>query len=93
MIADMATEIEPAPPLLAGGLMLDQGFGRRTLSFAKRFAADTAMKVPPTPSGFGGHGYQERSRSSCATRSCSRSTGDLADPATGVAREIFMPKS
>jgi acyl-CoA dehydrogenase len=47
MIADMATEIEAARLLTwQAAWMLDQGFGRKATlysSFAKRFAADTAM--------------------------------------------------
>ena len=49
MIADMATEIEAARLLCwQAAWMLDQGYGRKATlysSFAKRFAADTAMKV------------------------------------------------
>src|SRR5438093_382316 len=62
MIADMATEIEAARLLCwQAAWMLDQGFGRdATLysSFAKRFAADTAMKVTTDAvQVFGGYGY------------------------------------
>src|SRR5881394_3262773 len=55
MIADMATEIEAARLLTwQAAWMLDRG-DRATLysSFAKRFAADTAVQV------FGGYGYMK----------------------------------
>src|SRR5215475_11190295 len=49
LIADMATEIEAARLLVwQSAWMLDNGYGRKATlysSFAKRFAADTAMKV------------------------------------------------
>jgi acyl-CoA dehydrogenase len=49
MIADMATEIEASRLLCwQAAWMLDQGYGRKATlysSFAKRIAADTAMKV------------------------------------------------
>src|SRR5690348_14500035 len=62
MIADMATEIEAARLLCwQAAWMLDQGFGRKATlysSFAKRFAADTAMKVTTDAvQVFGGYGY------------------------------------
>jgi acyl-CoA dehydrogenase len=62
MIADMATEIEASRLLCwQAAWMLDQGFGRKTTlysSFAKRFAADTAMKVATDAvQVFGGYGY------------------------------------
>ena len=62
MIADMATEIEAARLLTwQAAWMLDQG-ERATLhsSFAKRFAADTAMKVTTDAVQiFGGYGYMK----------------------------------
>ncbi|HEY5058840.1 MAG TPA: acyl-CoA dehydrogenase family protein [Gaiellaceae bacterium] len=62
MIADMATEIEAARLLTwQASWMLDQGFGRKATlytSFAKRFSADTAMKVTTDAvQVFGGYGY------------------------------------
>jgi acyl-CoA dehydrogenase len=62
MIADMATEIEAARLLCwQAAWMLDQGHGRKATlysSFAKRFAADTAMKVATDAvQVFGGYGY------------------------------------
>jgi acyl-CoA dehydrogenase len=62
MIADMATEIEASRLLTwQAAWMLDQGYGRKATlysSFAKRFAADTAMKVTTDAvQVFGGYGY------------------------------------
>jgi acyl-CoA dehydrogenase len=62
MIADMATEIEASRLLTwQAAWMLDQGHGRKATlysSFAKRFAADTAMKVATDAvQVFGGYGY------------------------------------
>ncbi len=62
MIADMATEIEAARLLCwQAAWMIDQGYGRKATlysSFAKRFAADTAMKVATDAvQVFGGYGY------------------------------------
>ena len=62
MIADMATEIEASRLLCwQAAWMLDQGYGRKATlysSFAKRFAADTAMKVTTDAvQVFGGYGY------------------------------------
>ena len=62
LIADMATEIEAARLLTwQAAWMLDAGYGRKATlysSFAKRFAADTAMKVTSDAVQiFGGYGY------------------------------------
>ena len=62
LVADMATEIEAARLLVwQAAWMLDSGYGRRATlysSFAKRFAADTAMKVTTDAvQVFGGYGY------------------------------------
>jgi acyl-CoA dehydrogenase len=62
MIADMATEIEASRLLCwQAAWMLDEGYGRKATlysSFAKRFAADTAMKVTTDAvQVFGGYGY------------------------------------
>ncbi len=62
LIADMAAEIEAARLLTwQAAWMLDQGYGRRATlysSFAKRFSADTAMKVTTDAvQVFGGYGY------------------------------------
>ncbi len=62
MIADMATEIEASRLLTwQAAWMLDQGHGRKATlysSFAKRFSADTAMKVAlDAVQVYGGYGY------------------------------------
>src|SRR5262245_57336298 len=60
LIADMATEIEAARLLVWQSAWLHDQGERATLesSFAKRFAADTAMKVTTDAvQVFGGHGY------------------------------------
>jgi acyl-CoA dehydrogenase len=62
LIADMATETEAARLLTwQAAWMLDQGYGRKATlysSFAKRFSADTAMKVTTDAVQiFGGYGY------------------------------------
>jgi acyl-CoA dehydrogenase len=62
MVADMATEIEASRLLCwQAAWMLDQGLGREATlysSFAKRFAADTAMKVTTDAvQVLGGYGY------------------------------------
>jgi acyl-CoA dehydrogenase len=62
LIADMATEIEAARLLTwQAAWMLDSGYGRKATlysSFAKRFAADTAMKATTDAvQVFGGYGY------------------------------------
>ncbi len=62
LIADMAAEIEAARLLCwQAAWMLDEGYGRKATlysSFAKRFAADTAMKVTTDAvQVFGGYGY------------------------------------
>ena len=64
LVADMATEIEAARLLCwQAAWMLDQGMGRKATkysSFAKRFAADTAMKVTTDAvQVFGGYGYMK----------------------------------
>jgi acyl-CoA dehydrogenase len=62
LIADMATEIEAARLLVwQAAWMLDNGWGRKATlysSMAKRFSADTAMKVTTDAvQVFGGYGY------------------------------------
>jgi acyl-CoA dehydrogenase len=62
MLADMATEIEASRLLVwQAAWMLDNGYGRRATlysSYAKRFAADTAMKATTDAVQiFGGYGY------------------------------------
>jgi acyl-CoA dehydrogenase len=62
LIADMAAEVEAARLLTwQAAWMLDSGYGRKATlysSFAKRFSADTAMKVTTDAvQVFGGYGY------------------------------------
>jgi acyl-CoA dehydrogenase len=62
LVADMAAEIEAARLLTwQAAWMIDQGYGRKATkysSFAKRYAADTAMKVTTDAvQVFGGYGY------------------------------------
>jgi acyl-CoA dehydrogenase len=64
LVADMATEIEAARLLTwQAAWMIDNGWGRKATkysSFAKRFAADTAMKVTTDAVQiFGGYGYMK----------------------------------
>ena len=64
LVADMATEIEAARLLTwQAAWMIDAGFGRKATkfsSFAKLFAADTAMKVTTDAvQVFGGYGYMK----------------------------------
>jgi len=64
LVADMATEIEAARLLCwQAAWMIDQGRGRKATkysSFAKRFSADTAMKVTTDAvQVFGGYGYMK----------------------------------
>ena len=64
LVADMATEIEASRLLCwQAAWMIDQGLGRKATkysSFAKRFAADTAMKVTTDAvQVFGGYGYMK----------------------------------
>src|SRR6478672_6152774 len=64
LVADMAAEIEAARLLTwQAAWMIDQGHGRRATkysSFAKRYAADTAMKVTTDAvQVFGGYGYMK----------------------------------
>ena len=64
LVADMATEIEASRLLTwQAAWMIDEGWGRKATkysSFAKRFAADTAMKVTTDAvQVFGGYGYMK----------------------------------
>jgi acyl-CoA dehydrogenase len=64
LVADMATEIEAARLLCwQAAWMIDEGWGRKATkysSFAKRFSADTAMKVTTDAvQVFGGYGYMK----------------------------------
>jgi len=100
MIADMATEIEASRLLCwQAAWMLDQGFGRdATLysSFAKRFAADTAMKVSTdSVQVFGGYGYIKEYPVEKLMRDAKLFQiyeGTSQIQRLVIAKELFMPK-
>jgi len=100
MIADMATEIEAARLLCwQAAWMLDQGFGRKATlysSFAKRFAADTAMKVTTDAvQVFGGYGYIKEYPVEKLMRDAKLFQiyeGTSQIQRLVIAREIFTPK-
>src|SRR5581483_2164609 len=101
MIADMATEIQAARLLCwQAAWMLDRGYGRdATLysSFAKRFAADTAMKVTTDAvQVFGGYGYIKEYPVEKLMRDAKLFQiyeGTSQIQRLVIAREIFMPKT
>ncbi len=101
MIADMATEIQAARLLCwQAAWMLDQGYGRdATLysSFAKRFAADTAMKVTTDAvQVFGGYGYIKEYPVEKLMRDAKLFQiyeGTSQIQRLVIAKEIFLPKS
>jgi len=99
MIADMATEIEASRLLTwQAAWMLDQG-DRATLysSFAKRFAADTAMKVTTDAvQVFGGYGYMKEYPVEKLMRDAKLFQiyeGTSQIQRLVIAKEIFLPKS
>jgi acyl-CoA dehydrogenase len=100
MIADMATEIEAARLLSwQAAWMLDQGFGRKATlysSFAKRFAADTAMKVTTDAvQVFGGYGYIKEYPVEKLMRDAKLFQiyeGTSQIQRLVIAKEIFLPK-
>jgi acyl-CoA dehydrogenase len=100
MIADMATEIEAARLLCwQAAWMLDNGYGRKATlysSFAKRFAADTAMKVATDAvQVFGGYGYMKEYPVEKLMRDAKLFQiyeGTSQIQRLVIAREIFMPK-
>jgi acyl-CoA dehydrogenase len=100
MIADMATEIEAARLLCwQAAWMLDNGYGRNATlysSFAKRFAADTAMKVTTDAvQVFGGYGYMKEYPVEKLMRDAKLFQiyeGTSQIQRLVIAREIFMPK-
>ena len=100
MIADMATEIEAARLLTwQAAWMLDQGYGRKATlysSFAKRFAADTAMKVTTDAvQVFGGYGYIKEYPVEKLMRDAKLFQiyeGTSQIQRLVIAREIFMPR-
>jgi acyl-CoA dehydrogenase len=101
LIADMATEIEAARLLVwQAAWMLDSGYGRRATlysSFAKRFAADTAMKVTTDAvQVFGGYGYIKEYPVEKLMRDAKLFQiyeGTSQIQRLVIAREIFMPGS
>jgi acyl-CoA dehydrogenase len=101
LIADMATEIEAARLLVwQAAWMLDSGYGRRATlysSFAKRFAADTAMKVTTDAvQVFGGYGYIKEYPVEKLMRDAKLFQiyeGTSQIQRLVIAREIFMPSA
>ena len=99
MIADMATEIEASRLLVWQSAWLHDQGERATLqsSFAKRFAADTAMKVTTDAvQVFGGYGYikeypVEKLMRDAKLFQIYEATSQIQRLV--IAREIFMPKS
>jgi acyl-CoA dehydrogenase len=101
LIADMATEIEAARLLTwQAAWMLDNGYGRRATlysSFAKRFAADTAMKVTTDAvQVFGGYGYIKEYPVEKLMRDAKLFQiyeGTSQIQRLVIAKEIFLPRS
>ena len=101
MIADMATEIEAARLLTwQAAWMLDSGYGRRATlysSFAKRFAADTAMKVTTDAvQVFGGYGYMKEYPVEKLMRDAKLFQiyeGTSQIQRLVIAKEIFLPRT
>jgi acyl-CoA dehydrogenase len=101
LVADMATEIEAARLLVwQAAWMLDSGYGRRATlysSFAKRFAADTAMKVTTDAvQVFGGYGYIKEYPVEKLMRDAKLFQiyeGTSQIQRLVIAREIFLPSS
>src|SRR5689334_6527298 len=101
LIADMATEIEAARLLTwQAAWMLDAGYGRRATlysSFAKRFAADTAMKVATDAvQVLGGYGYIKEYPVEKLMRDAKLFQiyeGTSQIQRLVIAREIFMPSA
>jgi acyl-CoA dehydrogenase len=99
LVADMATEIEASRLLVwQAAWMLDSGYGRRATlysSFAKRFAADTAMKVTTDAVQiFGGYGYIKEYPVEKLMRDAKLFQiyeGTSQIQRLVIAREIFMP--
>jgi len=101
LVADMATEIEAARLLTwQAAWMIDQGRGRgATLysSFAKRFAADTAMKVTTDAvQVFGGYGYMKEYPVEKLMRDAKLFQiyeGTSQIQRLVIAKEIYLPKT
>src|SRR3989475_5618968 len=100
LIADMATEVEAARLLVwQAAWVVDQGYWRKATlysSFAKRFAADTAMKVTTDAvQVFGGYGYMKEYPVEKLMRDAKLYQiyeGTSQIQRLVIAREIFMPK-
>jgi acyl-CoA dehydrogenase len=100
LVADMATEIEAARLLTwQAAWMLDNGWGRKATlysSFAKRFAADTAMKVTTDAvQVFGGYGYIKEYPVEKLMRDAKLFQiyeGTSQIQRLVIARELFLPK-
>jgi len=100
MIADMATEIEASRLLCwQAAWMLDQGYGRKATlysSYAKRFAADTAMKVATDAvQVLGGYGYIKEYPVEKLMRDAKLFQiyeGTSQIQRLVIAKEIFLPK-
>jgi acyl-CoA dehydrogenase len=98
LIADMATEIEAARLLTWQAAWLLDGGQRATLhsSFAKRFAADTAMKVTTDAvQVFGGYGYMKEYPVEKLMRDAKLFQiyeGTSQIQRLVIAKEIFMPR-
>jgi acyl-CoA dehydrogenase len=101
LVADMATEIEAARLLVwQAAWMIDSGYGRKATlysSFAKRFAADTAMKVTiDAVQVFGGYGYIKEYPVEKLMRDAKLFQiyeGTSQIQRLVIAREIFLPSS
>jgi len=101
MVADMATEIQASRLLCwQAAWMLDQGMGREATlysSFAKRFAADTAMKVTTDAvQVLGGYGYIKEYPVEKLMRDAKLFQiyeGTSQIQRLVIAREIFTPKA
>jgi acyl-CoA dehydrogenase len=101
LVADMATEIEAARLLVwQAAWMLDSGYGRKATlysSFAKRFAADTAMKATTDAVQiFGGYGYIKEYPVEKLMRDAKLFQiyeGTSQIQRLVIAREIFMPSA
>jgi acyl-CoA dehydrogenase len=101
MVADMATEIQASRLLCwQAAWMLDNGLGREATlysSFAKRFAADTAMKVTTDAvQVLGGYGYIKEYPVEKLMRDAKLFQiyeGTSQIQRLVIAREIFTPKS
>jgi acyl-CoA dehydrogenase len=101
LVADMAAEIEAARLLTwQAAWMLDQGYGRKATkysSFAKRFAADTAMKVTTDAvQVFGGYGYMKEYPVEKLMRDAKLFQiyeGTSQIQRLVIAKEIFLPRT